>query len=90
VAEIALENYVAGGLPSHYVAADSSQSSSHLAYTHHTHILPLIDITNMCIAGTCQACHKKSWYGCGRHVPAVMDGVPDAERWSSSTPVSNV
>ena len=37
----------------------------------------------MCIRGTCQTCDKVSWWGCSKHVPAVMDQVPSEERYVS-------
>jgi len=34
----------------------------------------------MCKKATCDTCKKATWWGCGKHVPSVLDGVPDAER----------
>ncbi|KAF1983569.1 hypothetical protein K402DRAFT_338176 [Aulographum hederae CBS 113979] len=34
----------------------------------------------MCMKATCTNCQKSSWYGCGSHIPSVMDAVPEAER----------
>src|SRR4051794_18159223 len=35
----------------------------------------------MCIRGTCANCNKASWWGCSKHVPAVMDPIPPEERY---------
>src|SRR4051812_10912494 len=35
----------------------------------------------MCIRGTCASCGKASWWGCSKHVPAVMDPIPPEERY---------
>ncbi|KAE8371479.1 hypothetical protein BDV26DRAFT_276038 [Aspergillus bertholletiae] len=34
----------------------------------------------MCMKATCSTCHKTSWWGCGAHIPAVLDAVPETER----------
>ncbi|KUJ18606.1 uncharacterized protein LY89DRAFT_642993 [Mollisia scopiformis] len=34
----------------------------------------------MCMKATCANCQKTSWYGCGNHVPSVMDSIPAEER----------
>ncbi|KAH8676570.1 hypothetical protein BGZ60DRAFT_446917 [Tricladium varicosporioides] len=34
----------------------------------------------MCHKATCPTCEKTSWWGCGNHVPGVMDPIPEAER----------
>ncbi|PWY86747.1 hypothetical protein BO70DRAFT_333163 [Aspergillus heteromorphus CBS 117.55] len=34
----------------------------------------------MCMKAICSTCKKTSWYGCGLHIPSVMDRIPDAER----------
>jgi hypothetical protein len=37
----------------------------------------------MCIRGTCPVCRKASWWGCSKHVPAVMDPIPPEQRYVS-------
>ncbi|PKS06523.1 hypothetical protein jhhlp_007271 [Lomentospora prolificans] len=45
----------------------------------------------MCRPATCNTCvpdtrkGKKTWWGCGNHIPAVMDSVDKAE-WCSCEP----
>jgi len=34
----------------------------------------------MCVAVRCRQCGKTSWSGCGRHVDAVLAGVPEGQR----------
>ncbi|CAO3674312.1 unnamed protein product [Umbelopsis ramanniana] len=34
----------------------------------------------MCKKATCDTCGKRSWWGCGYHIPSVMDSVPEEER----------
>lgn len=34
----------------------------------------------MCYPINCPACGLTSWDGCGQHVEAVMNSVPDAQR----------
>ncbi|CAK1366967.1 hypothetical protein CB0940_10316 [Cercospora beticola] len=36
----------------------------------------------MCKQAVCGSCQKTTWWGCGSHVPMVMDTVPEAERCS--------
>ncbi|KAL1590494.1 hypothetical protein WHR41_00552 [Cladosporium halotolerans] len=36
----------------------------------------------MCHGVTCSTCHGKTWYGCGSHIPSVLDAVPESERCS--------
>jgi len=33
----------------------------------------------MCKKQTCETCQKTTWWGCGQHIPAVMDSVPQSE-----------
>ncbi|EPE04884.1 hypothetical protein F503_00038 [Ophiostoma piceae UAMH 11346] len=33
----------------------------------------------MCFGATCSTCSKKSWRGCGRHIPQALAGVSDAD-----------
>lgn len=40
----------------------------------------------MCIKGTCPQCAGTSWWGCGKHIPQVMDALPPDERWCSCEP----
>ncbi|GKT97801.1 hypothetical protein FLAG1_00199 [Fusarium langsethiae] len=39
-------------------------------------ILPI----KMCKKATCGTCNKTSWWGCGSHIPSVMDTIPDSDR----------
>ncbi|ORY07514.1 hypothetical protein BCR34DRAFT_489429 [Clohesyomyces aquaticus] len=39
----------------------------------------------MCHQATCSTCHKVTWWGCGNHVPSVMDSVPH-EKWCTCEP----
>ncbi|PVH79128.1 hypothetical protein DL98DRAFT_516333 [Cadophora sp. DSE1049] len=34
----------------------------------------------MCMKATCATCQKATWWGCGKHIPSVMDNVPAEER----------
>ncbi|KIW05579.1 uncharacterized protein PV09_03454 [Verruconis gallopava] len=34
----------------------------------------------MCKSATCSECHGKTWWGCGNHVPMVMDKVEESDR----------
>ncbi|KAF2218195.1 hypothetical protein BDZ85DRAFT_270810 [Elsinoe ampelina] len=39
----------------------------------------------MCKPATCGTCNKKSWWGCGSHIPMVMDSIPK-EEWCGCDP----
>ncbi|RYP22980.1 hypothetical protein DL767_008938 [Monosporascus sp. MG133] len=39
----------------------------------------------MCYGATCPTCSKKSWRGCGNHIPSALSGVPQ-DRWCTCTP----
>ncbi|KAJ5142940.1 uncharacterized protein N7515_001727 [Penicillium bovifimosum] len=39
----------------------------------------------MCKKATCSSCKKSTWFGCGLHIPSVMDTIPEGE-WCSCTP----
>ncbi|EOO02759.1 hypothetical protein UCRPA7_1731 [Phaeoacremonium minimum UCRPA7] len=39
----------------------------------------------MCMGATCAECSKKSWRGCGNHIPSAMSGVPE-EEWCTCEP----
>ncbi|KAI9823389.1 MAG: hypothetical protein M1826_007745 [Phylliscum demangeonii] len=39
----------------------------------------------MCHPATCASCQKRTWWGCGRHIPSVLDAVP-AEQWCGCEP----
>ncbi|ROV99055.1 hypothetical protein VMCG_06637 [Cytospora schulzeri] len=39
----------------------------------------------MCMGATCPDCSKKSWRGCGKHIPSAMAGVPE-DQWCSCEP----
>ncbi|GAB7360842.1 hypothetical protein MBLNU230_g0828t1 [Neophaeotheca triangularis] len=34
----------------------------------------------MCHKAVCSTCQKTTWFGCGAHVPQVLDAVPEPER----------
>ncbi|KEQ60982.1 uncharacterized protein M437DRAFT_53267 [Aureobasidium melanogenum CBS 110374] len=34
----------------------------------------------MCMRADCPKCKKVSWWGCGKHIPSVMDKVPREQR----------
>ncbi|KAM7205046.1 hypothetical protein V8F33_001287 [Rhypophila sp. PSN 637] len=34
----------------------------------------------MCFAATCPTCNKKSWRGCGSHLPSVFASIPEDQR----------
>ncbi|KAJ5675666.1 hypothetical protein N7462_008563 [Penicillium macrosclerotiorum] len=34
----------------------------------------------MCMKAKCSSCSKVTWWGCGAHIPSVMDSVPEDER----------
>ncbi|OAA79721.1 hypothetical protein LEL_03207 [Akanthomyces lecanii RCEF 1005] len=34
----------------------------------------------MCKKAACDTCKKSTWWGCGSHVPMVMDTIPEEER----------
>ncbi|ODV91964.1 hypothetical protein CANCADRAFT_30245 [Tortispora caseinolytica NRRL Y-17796] len=36
----------------------------------------------MCMETTCGKCKGKTWYGCGQHIPSVMDNI-DPKEWCS-------
>ncbi|KAL8490236.1 hypothetical protein ACS0TY_025464 [Phlomoides rotata] len=33
----------------------------------------------MCFEAQCSSCGKKTWQGCGRHVPAVYNRIPNGQ-----------
>ncbi|KAJ5473380.1 hypothetical protein N7475_002946 [Penicillium sp. IBT 31633x] len=39
----------------------------------------------MCMKATCATCHKATWWGCGNHIPSVMDSISESE-WCTCTP----
>ncbi|KAH7115203.1 hypothetical protein B0J11DRAFT_126935 [Dendryphion nanum] len=39
----------------------------------------------MCRRANCDTCHKATWWGCGNHVPGVMNNIP-AEDWCVCDP----
>ncbi|KAJ5498250.1 hypothetical protein PEX1_028620 [Penicillium expansum] len=39
----------------------------------------------MCMKATCSTCNKVTWWGCGSHIPSVMDSIPEGE-WCSCAP----
>ncbi|KAF2088611.1 hypothetical protein K490DRAFT_39775 [Saccharata proteae CBS 121410] len=34
----------------------------------------------MCKKATCDTCNKSTWWGCGNHIPSVMDPIPAPDR----------
>ncbi|EMF12786.1 uncharacterized protein SEPMUDRAFT_44142 [Sphaerulina musiva SO2202] len=34
----------------------------------------------MCKPAVCGTCQKSTWWGCGSHVPSVMDSINEADR----------
>ncbi|KAK9428243.1 hypothetical protein V1505DRAFT_377580 [Lipomyces doorenjongii] len=36
----------------------------------------------MCHQSTCATCSGKTWFGCGHHIPSVLDHIPK-EEWCS-------
>jgi positive regulator of sigma E activity len=34
---------------------------------------------------TCGSCNKATWYGCGSHIPSVMDNIKEDE-WCTCEP----
>ncbi|KAB5580870.1 hypothetical protein GE09DRAFT_455006 [Coniochaeta sp. 2T2.1] len=36
----------------------------------------------MCQRATCTKCHKLSWWGCGKHVPRVLERIDASKRCS--------
>ncbi|KAH9908806.1 hypothetical protein F4778DRAFT_365470 [Xylariomycetidae sp. FL2044] len=39
----------------------------------------------MCMRRQCSTCNKASWFGCGAHIPGVLDQVA-AEDWCTCEP----
>ncbi|KAJ1337704.1 hypothetical protein MN608_00558 [Microdochium nivale] len=39
----------------------------------------------MCYGVTCSACSKKTWRGCGSHIPSALSGVPESS-WCECKP----
>ncbi|KAK9381974.1 uncharacterized protein V2V93DRAFT_366094 [Kockiozyma suomiensis] len=42
----------------------------------------------MCRPSTCNVCSGKTWYGCGLHIPSVLDSVPKSE-WCTCPKTEN-
>ncbi|GFF25171.1 hypothetical protein IFM46972_01311 [Aspergillus udagawae] len=42
----------------------------------------------MCMPSKCSNCQKKTWWGCGSHIPSVMDQVPESERCACTPKVN--
>lgn len=34
----------------------------------------------MCAQTSCATCHKTTWWGCGKHIVAVMTDIPPEKR----------
>ncbi|KAH6890357.1 hypothetical protein B0T10DRAFT_560872 [Thelonectria olida] len=43
----------------------------------------------MCYGATCPTCSKKSWRGCGSHIPQALAGVPE-NQWCTCGPRTKV
>lgn len=39
----------------------------------------------MCMKATCSSCNKTTWFGCGNHIPSVMDSIP-TDSWCTCDP----
>ncbi|KAH7026524.1 uncharacterized protein B0I36DRAFT_330813 [Microdochium trichocladiopsis] len=39
----------------------------------------------MCMKASCSVCGKTSWFGCGAHIPGVLDAIPN-DQWCTCTP----
>ncbi|KAK9340984.1 hypothetical protein V1521DRAFT_422830 [Lipomyces starkeyi] len=39
----------------------------------------LSHLFNMCKPSVCDTCSGKTWFGCGLHIPSVLDSVPKEE-----------
>jgi len=37
-------------------------------------------LAKMCHKAACSTCSKLTWFGCGQHVPSVMDAIPTEGR----------
>ncbi|RLV92577.1 hypothetical protein JA1_003116 [Spathaspora sp. JA1] len=42
----------------------------------------------MCNTAICAICNKKSWTGCGQHIPEIMDRTPKSS-WCTCEPADN-
>ncbi|KAH1405384.1 hypothetical protein KXX22_001555 [Aspergillus fumigatus] len=42
----------------------------------------------MCMPSKCNTCQKNTWWGCGSHIPSVMDPVPESDRCTCSPKVN--
>ncbi|KAF7543397.1 hypothetical protein G7Z17_g10773 [Cylindrodendrum hubeiense] len=43
----------------------------------------------MCFGATCSTCSKKTWRGCGSHIPQALAGVPE-NQWCTCGPRTKV
>ncbi|KAF8250778.1 hypothetical protein K440DRAFT_580475 [Wilcoxina mikolae CBS 423.85] len=43
----------------------------------------------MCKKAKCSTCNGVTWFGCGMHIPAVMDSVPENERCQCEKPAGS-
>ncbi|KAL7927638.1 hypothetical protein ACQKWADRAFT_9332 [Trichoderma austrokoningii] len=34
----------------------------------------------MCRPAVCSTCSKATWWGCGKHIPGVLDSIPEESR----------
>ncbi|PTB81492.1 peptidase C15, pyroglutamyl peptidase I-like protein [Trichoderma longibrachiatum ATCC 18648] len=39
----------------------------------------------MCRSAVCSTCKKQTWWGCGKHIPSVLDSVPE-DSWCTCEP----
>ncbi|KAK9467556.1 hypothetical protein V1512DRAFT_261462 [Lipomyces arxii] len=43
----------------------------------------------MCKPSTCNTCSGKTWFGCGLHIPSVLDNVPKSEWCTCEKPADS-
>ncbi|KAF2739483.1 hypothetical protein EJ04DRAFT_426679 [Polyplosphaeria fusca] len=39
----------------------------------------------MCYQAKCSTCNKTTWWGCGKHIPGVMNDIPE-DQWCTCEP----
>ncbi|KAI5778594.1 hypothetical protein EDC01DRAFT_673782 [Geopyxis carbonaria] len=43
----------------------------------------------MCKPAKCSTCAGKTWFGCGSHIPMVMDAIPTSEWCTCEKPAGS-
>ncbi|KAI2472213.1 hypothetical protein F4781DRAFT_33665 [Annulohypoxylon bovei var. microspora] len=43
----------------------------------------------MCMKATCGTCGKTTWFGCGNHIPSVLDNI-SSQDWCTCEPKVSV